>query len=353
MPTGEDDRFTLHDKAIALAEVATGMSYRAAAQEVRDRAGHLTRRRAGHWEPSLDGRLVMDWVPHYAPILAYRYLPKQWPEVLVVDHLPFHVKARRPDGTPKQSGRVAFHVLAAMSYGDGTVADAEDQSGRRPRLWVVGGEDALREGNWRRFLARLSGQPRYVVCDRQPALVKALSQLWPETRVYPCSFHLYQNVAEDLRKGNLRESALREALNEGTFRKAASYARFLSTLRRFARSPQAEGLTPAQHDAAKKLLRWFKTHHWVISRSIREPHAPYSTGGLEQPLRVIKNALFDRRALFKNLERLDALLVLLQLSYNGLANPKKWADLMRHAHDLRHGKVPGRRGIDRTHRRLP
>jgi hypothetical protein len=87
-------------------------------------------------------------------------------------------------------------------------------------------------------------------------------------------------------------------------------------------------------------------------QTITEEHAPLTTGGLEKPLREIKNALYDRRALFKNLDRLDALLVLMQLRQNGLANGQRWGDLLYRAHLEGAGRVAGRRSVDRTVRRV-
>ena len=64
MPTGIDDRFSLHKKALALVEIAHGASCRQAGRNIRDRAGLYKTRPDGTLEVSPDERISMDCVPH-------------------------------------------------------------------------------------------------------------------------------------------------------------------------------------------------------------------------------------------------------------------------------------------------
>lgn len=92
----------------------------------------------------------------------------------MLDHLPFHLRSRA-GGKPKQSGRVGFHVFAALSYGEGTIADAE-RSGRISMLWRLGAFKAVPQFSWEEFFGQLPGQPVYVVCDRQAGMLNALAK---------------------------------------------------------------------------------------------------------------------------------------------------------------------------------
>lgn len=352
MPAGEDDRYTIREKARTLVALAHGHSYRSAARHIRDLAGFTTMGPNGELQVSRDGRLTMDWVPHYASILKDEYLPDHWPEVLVLDHLPFHVKAKTAEGLPKRSGRVAFHVLAALSYGDGTGKAAAKRRSREPRLWRVAADTKVGERNWRRFLESLEGQPEYVVCDRQQGLLKALRKVWPKARVYLCAHHLRRNVEEYLRKADLRLSALAATVHARTFVDMDAYEEFSDALREAAEPDHWAELSPGQKRWLRRLQGWVAEGHDAILQTITEQHAPLTTGGLEKPLREIKNALYDRRALFKNLDRLDALLVLMQLRQNGLANGQRWGDLLYQAHLNGAGRVGGRRRVDKTSRRI-
>lgn len=131
MSKAQTDTYTLPDKAAALAALARGTSYR--------QTGFLVRRRAMASDlrgapPSLGrtGRLTRDWLGRYTPVLADHYLPDEWPEVLVLDELPFH--ARAPSGT-KDS--LCFVVLAALSYNDGSVESLMKRRTRTPVMWVM------------------------------------------------------------------------------------------------------------------------------------------------------------------------------------------------------------------------
>jgi hypothetical protein len=352
MPTGEDDRFSIQEKALTLVELARGATYREASRHIRDHVGFVKPGSGGRQDVSRDGRLAMDWVPHYAQILGDAYLPTAWPEVLVLDHVPFHVKAKTPEGLPKRAGRPAFHVLGALSYGNGSVIAAQ-QASRRPLLWRVAADTKVGEVNWRRFLKALPGQPSYVVCDQQKGLVNAVRRLWPDTKVYPCAHHLQKNAEAYLAKAGLRLGTVADALHGRTFVEADAYHRFLRELAALREPAEWAKLSETQWEAVADLESWVAQRDQAIRTSLNEPHAPLTTGGLEKPLRAnIKNALYDRRALFRNLDRLDALLILLQLNQNGLANVQRWAETLRGEHLHHHGRVPGRRRVDTTRRRI-
>jgi len=346
MATGLYDRFSLREKARALARLSEGSSYRRVAHDLRYQTGEV--REGPHGlEASRDGRMTRDWISHYIHILAETHLPSMWPEVLLLDSLPFHVRAKNPDGSPKKGGRRAFVVLAALSYGQGTVHDAE-ASGRTPILWRVQAHQRSRAGEWSRFLWSLPGQPEYVVCDQEKGLLTALRQVWPETAVYACSHHLQAQVLEQLRRADLLPTPLADTVHHRTFIDMTAYEAFLSELD----ISLAAGLPVRQQNALHDLDNWVAGRHEAVVRSIEEFHEPRSTGALESYLRSIKEVLYDRRALFKNLDRLDALLTLCQLRLNGFANDAVWAAQLEQAVEAHLGRLPGRRNVDRSPRRL-
>jgi hypothetical protein len=241
-----------------------GGSYRHASQQARIRAQAFQQGPNGTLIASRDGRLAADWVSQYAPILAEEFLPTVWPEVLVLDHLPFHLRARA-GGQPKQSGRVGFHVFAALSYGDGTVAEAKRHR-RTPMLWRLGAFKAVSQASWEDFFAQLPGNPVYVVCDRQSGMLNALAKVWPATRVYPCTQHLRMNVEEILRMGAL--------VHEKTFVRRQDYDALVAEVDRLHRDREAwEVLSKDKKEGANRLDAWLTTNGTAIEKSISEPHA--------------------------------------------------------------------------------
>lgn len=346
MATGQDDRFSLREKARALSRLSDGASYREVAHNLRVEAGEVREGPRG-LEASRDGRMARDWISHYTHILADIHVPSEWPEVLLLDSLPFHVRARNPDGTPKKGGRRAFVVLAAMSYGKGTVHDAE-ASGRSPVLWRVQAQPRSRAAEWSHFLRSLPGQPEYVVCDQETGLLRALRQTWPATSIYACSHHLQAQVTERIRRAGLVSSALAGTVHHRTFIDMPAYKAFLGEL-----DAALDSKLPAKNlDALRDLDTWVTDRHDAVVRSIAEFHEPRSTGALENYLRSIKEVLYDRRALFKNLDRLDDLLTLCQLRLNGFASDAVWAAQLEQAVESHLGRLPGRREVDRSPRRL-
>ena len=84
----------------------------------------------------------------------------------------------------------------------------------------------------------------------------------------------------------------------------------------------------------------------AIARSMVEKHWPVTVGAIERPLRVMKNAIYDRRANLKNLARIEHLLILAQLQQMGVADKRKWAAILRENHLAHHGTPPPRRLVD-------
>lgn len=334
MPTGTRDRFTLRDKAATLLRLAEGTSFRDASEFARQRGGYA-RHRGRALIASRDGRLARDWVSQYTPILAERYLPRAWPRKLVLDKLPVHVRDTSHN-TPRQSGKASFFVLAALSYvGDHAV------------LWRVGVSERADQAAWERFFAQLPGAPTFITADRDQATLNAITSTWPEAKVYPCAHHLRANVEAILKEGGLfdRRRAIVSALHDRTFIDPAAYVAFRALAQRYLAADLSK-TSVRQQKAMVRLARWLKRNEDAIVRSLVESHWPVTVGAIERPLREMKNAIYDRRANFKNLQRVEHLLTLAQLRQMGLADEREWALVLRSNHLKHDGAPPPRRQVD-------
>lgn len=334
MPMGTGDRFTLRDKAATLVRLAQGSSYRKASEFARTRGGYA-RRKGGVLVASEDGRLARDWVSQYAPLLADRFVPRRWPRVLVLDKLPVHTKSREGN-LPRPSGTTQFYIFAALSYVN-----------KRSTVWRYAASRGAKQPDWLAFFRSREGAPEQVVCDGEAALMAAAHEAWPNARVYRCTAHLRENVETILTKGGLhdRRRLLMRVLTEHTFADPAAYAQFRYVAERYLKADRSRANQKAS-DALDRLERWLAKHEDDIARGLVENHWPVSIGAIERPLREVKNAIYDRRANIKNLDRLTDLLVLHQLQQMGHANERDIMSVLRRAHIKSGGKPPARRTHD-------
>lgn len=344
LPTVRDHGYTVRDIAATLMRLAEGHSYRGAGQAARRRSAH-------HNGGSNDGRIARDWVSQYAPVLAAGKVPTEWPEVLVVDKLTFKRRSYTPAGQPIRGGTVAFHVFAALSYGDGSVEEAE-KVGRRPRMWRMASDTEATANAWVRFFDALPGAPEYVVCDRDTALAPAIRRKWPDADIFPCTWHLYKNLYGLLVDAKLRDFLPRRILDEKTFTKPKLYGRLIDHVEHLLTDGWTS-LTNDEQELLEDIDDWLDDAHDDIDRSLEKKHHPLSTGALEKPLRVeVKNALYDRRHLIKNLDRLDHLLTLMQLRQLGEAEEREWARrLADHIRARQQHQPAPRQQVDSTTRR--
>ena len=72
------------------------------------------------------GQLVADWVELFAPVVFEPQRPASWPAEgsLLLDHIPFRLRAEDANGRGIPGGAVAFDVFCAVGYRAG-----------KPRLW--------------------------------------------------------------------------------------------------------------------------------------------------------------------------------------------------------------------------
>ena len=311
-------QFVARGIAEALGAVGAGATYMQASRVARDRARRC-RCDAGTGEvrESDHGQLVADWVELFAAVVFAPHAPSAWPAAgaLLLDHLPFRVRALDERGRRISAGRVAFDVFCAVGYRAG-----------RPRLWRAEAYSSAHPANWSVFLGSLPGEPKRIVCDAHGGMLQAIEARWPKAELQQCEWHL-QHALERLLAKRARDSPSDElkelrARAEGALAGPCSWQAFV----RAARVAENESLD-----------RWIAVNGPTIESQFarREPlsrHAadmPLTTAALEQLTRPIIAALYRRRYALKNRERLNRLLMLLQLHVNGEDDVQRYARTIR------------------------
>lgn len=330
--------FTARHVAGALAQVAAGSSYRAAAAAVRSQAGRqldLRPRRvvtpAGKTRhlPAANqhGQLVSDWVETFAPVLWAAQAPREWPTRVVLDDTEF--RYRTPGAGPR--GAQAFNVLGALGY---------DRLGRS---YIVGLEAVprLNTAAWTRFLRSLPGEPERVVADGGIP-IKAAIATWPNVEARRCEWHLTRNLLKNL-PSNVRENPddpLKALLGRAQG-SVEGWEAYLDALNVRASAKRGWAAAVKAANLNDQLIR-----HQAATRP---PVGPHSTGPLEEHFRHLKSVIGDRAARMTNKRRADALLLLLAMRRNGWADELRWAEVIRAYLVDRRGVAPlQRRHTDRA-----
>jgi hypothetical protein len=311
-------QFVARGIAEALHAVGAGASYRRSSWVARDRA-HRFRFdvETGELRESDHGQLVADWVEVFAPVVFASHRPRAWPAEgsLLLDHLPFRVRALDAAGKRIPAGRVAFDVFCAVGYVAG-----------KPRLWCAEAFPTAHPANWSAFLASLPGEPTRVVCDAHGGMLQAISQRWPDTELHQCEWHLQHALdrllVKEARNDSSAELAELRARAEGALTGPSFWRPFVSA----ARALENESLD-----------RWIAVNGPTIEAqfarrpppSRRPTDMPLTTAALEQIARPIVTALYPRRYGLKNRERLNRLLMLLQLHVNGDDDVQRYATTIR------------------------
>jgi hypothetical protein len=315
--------FVAREIAAALVRVGEGATYTEAAQFVRRRAKRLKQSSGGGLYPSQYANLTCDWVEVFAPVLSGAlFAPFASPETVVIDNLPFHV-GRLRDGMPVQSGRLLFHVFGAIAYDENRVK----------QVWHVQSAPTNTRAEWEAFLRSAPGVPKRVICDEATGLLPALAIVWPETEVFICQWHLYDQGLRALKEAKLHS------------RDGVLYHLLTDALKTGGHNPYAWNdfvHHARQHKSATKLQTWLDQKEPLISSQLARAYWPVSNGAVERELRRIKVSLFDRRFAFGNRHRTDRLLALMALHANGLANEADYAHTIRDYLTGRGGHSPSR-----------
>jgi len=325
-------QFVARGIAEALQAVGAGATYMRASRVTRDRARRFRfDAETGELRESDHGQLVADWVELFAPVVFEPSRPSAWPAEgsLLLDHLPFRVRALDAAGRRIPAGRVAFDVFCGVGYGAG-----------KPRLWLAQAFASAHLADWSAFLGSPPGEPRRIVCDAHGGMLQAIEARWPRTELHQCEWHL-QHALERLLAKEARNNPSAELQELGNRTKGAlAGPSFWQQFVRAARAADNESLD-----------RWIAVNTATIEAqfarrepaSRRPPDMPLTTAALEQATRPIIAALYPRRYALKNHERLNRLLMLLQLHVNGDDDVQAYAKAIRTQLESNGGRPLGRR----------
>ncbi len=339
-PAARKHHFTAREIAAALVSVGQGMTYRATARAVRYQAGRLRPAR-GTIPPhaSRDSSVVEDWVEVYAPTVLADRLPKEWPDVLILDDLPFRIRS-----WDSGSGSVvAFRVFGAMT------TSARGHSSL-VRTGAFGGK---RPSDWQRFFASLPGEPSLIVCDNESGMLKGIelafgSRPYASPVVWLCHYHLRVALLK-LFKRHSAHPMLSVAV-ERAFTSELSWQRLVRLERRypcpgFRRWLDADSSTwwtgPATMN--ERVIWQLRFMDWDL---------PVSIGALEAEFAWLRDKMKQRAFAFRNRERTNRMLGLMQLHRMGHDDANAYSRDIRAAL-LERGGYGERRGIIRDRRGLP
>ncbi|MCA1681426.1 MAG: hypothetical protein LC777_22005, partial [Actinobacteria bacterium] len=189
-------------------------------------------------------------------------------------------------------------------------------------LWRLQAFTNATPASWRQFFSGLPGAPPRIVCDAHSGMLKVIEERWPQTEISLCEWHLRHALERLLAKiaGETAEQLLPRT--EAAFAGQHFWAAF---------DADARQLNDARLNAW--LDRWSPIIASQLSRRRRgnadATDQPLSTGGLETFVKPIEAALYRRRYGMKNRERLNRLLLLLQLEANGHADERRYAKDIR------------------------
>jgi len=330
-----DYRFAAREVGEALAAVAAGASYRAAAEAARCRAhrvpaGASDERPWRRRDPARDGQLVANWIDVFSELVCAGELPGRWPRTLVIDSKNFRIR------TGEHAGR-GFHVLAAM----GSEAAEPGKWAPAPRLWRLEPFAHKDQAAWEAFFGALEGAPRVIVSDADNALACAIESVFgeagPEHRL--CEWHLGRKLREHLPDEILDDPghAITRALG-GAFHSPQGWSALVEAI-------------AGEHCGGQSLVlaqRWLKRYGDRVEAQVatRDPGGPNSTGPVEQVLREVDRRIGDRVGSFTNRARMAKLLALMTLDLSGRADGRGWADRLRERLYLAGGRPDNQRPHD-------
>lgn len=325
-------QFVARGIAEALAAVGAGATYMQASRVARDRARRFRfDPETGELRETAHGQLVADWVELFAPIVTESQRSSAWPAEgsLLLDHLPLRVRAHDAEGRRIPAGRVAFDVFCAVGYRAG-----------KPRLWHAEAFRSADPANWSSLLGALEGEPQRIVCDAHGGMLRAIEGRWPDAELHQCEWHLQHALerllAKEIRNASSDELQELRTRAEGALAGPSFWRAFVGS---------------ARHAENESLDRWIAVNGPTIESqfsrrpppSRRAADMPLTSAALEQLTRPLAAALYPRRYALKNRERLNRLLMLIQLHLNGGDDVQRYAKTIRLSLEANGGRPVGRR----------
>jgi hypothetical protein len=292
--------YTSREIAAALVAVGRGSSYRAAAAGV-------------------DGNSVADWVEVFAPLVFSRSAPEAWPRVVAIAGLDVHVRAPDVRGV---TDAPTYRIAAALGGADEILALQA----------YPGAAGARAQAHWADFLRSLAGAPERVVLAPDPDLLRAATAVWravPET--FLCQSRLRDELLAVLHDEGVGSTQPLARAAARAFRGAASWREFLDYER------------PRR---LRRLERWLARNGEQIARQLeRSRRFDATTDALTRRLDELGDSLATRRGSFRNRERTNRLLMLVQLELNGLADARRYTRIIEEELLARGGRPDARRAI--------
>lgn len=311
--------FAARQIAAALVDVGNGVSFRRAGQVVRREAKRSTSGIAW-WNTDVApwANMVGDWVEVFAPLLFEPHAPKEWPDILVVDDAPFKLKdpMGKPGGTP------AFTILAAVGYTSG-----------EPHLLRLEAFPSTSAASWVQFFKTLDGTPKRIVCDQARGITRAIPIAWPAPEtpfIYYCLYHLRESFGKTFYKHTKKPGwPIWEAF-EKAFRSPADFSALAAIVKQ-------KGSTSQK--------RWMTRMEGKVMQQLGMKVYPTATGAVETRLNQVKEMVGTRYGSFRNRERLNRTLMLMQLEMTGKRNEAEYARIIRDYLEEHEGFAPVRHQI--------
>lgn len=320
-PGARQYSFNSREVAHALKLIASGHSYRAAAGETRLLAKRKRqprpksiRSRSLRRDPNLDGQVVANWADAYAPTLM-EVLPKEWPEVVVVDSVNFRI------ATGVKAG-LGYHVFVAVAYQQmpGTFY-------RKPVVLAMQGSPRRDVDAWKKFYRSLEGAPRVLVTDMEPATRLAAKEVFGQrgvqTELRMCEWHLKRSLEVNL-------ALLQSQPNHPIW--AALEKAFYSDQHWAAFEVEVHKQHATNNPPLRTATRWLNKNgkHVRAQMVTRTAAGPNSISGAEAVLRKVEKAFENNRSsVFGNEARMNLLLGLMTLEWRDEANELDWAERIR------------------------
>lgn len=284
--------------AHALVLLGRGTSYYLTGLEARELAGR---------KPSTDTYLPAFWLERFAPRIIEALLPR--PDrlgIVLIDQVPFNVKALDDDGFPLEGGRHRFSVFGAA---------AQRRKGDPLTLLRLQASWRKDSASWRSFLKSVPGEAERIVTDAEPTLLQTARLRWPDAKLAVSEWHLLHRADEILTKAqrHSRKDPLYQALRR-SLSSVMAWRRFVK-LAREAKLPALEG--------------WVGEVEAVVGPQLARRDHPRSTGALETTLRDVKKALTLQRGSYDSIERLNLILGLMTLRANRLDRTQAYAEIIR------------------------
>ena len=108
---------------------------------------------------------MAEWMADFTPVFSAPHAQSRWPEVLVLDSVPFwwrgigEIKTKTP----------LYSILAAYGH---------DANGQNGKLWKLEANPTQTVRGWEEFLAQLPGDPVSINADEDLAIRGAIIARW-------------------------------------------------------------------------------------------------------------------------------------------------------------------------------